>query len=359
MGLALQELLGNLIGGVAVHADGAIREGVWIKTDDATGRVIHIRLRHTSIETADGDIVIFPNSALTKSTVTVLGQRRLQNLRFRLGAEHRPAQVIPTVESALSYPLQDTAPEPPPKCYAAELGSDIEYVVQICTTAPGNEEAAISGALGRIYYALERAGMRLAAFPDSVETQREREEADRASLDSVMEVVGRTPIWSMLTQQELGALAARARRVVYCPGEPIVRQGDEGSSMFIILRGAVSVVLGDAHGHSQQVATIGAGGYFGEMSLLTGDPRTATVMAVAEVECVELQKDSVSEILRQRPDLVNEITAILEKHLLELASVREQLNAASVAAKPFDLLGRIQRYFSLDRWVKGAHLSRS
>src|SRR5271165_505976 len=60
VGLALQEVLGNLIGGVAVHADGAIREGVWIRTEHGVGRVTNVRLRHTSIETADNNIVIIP-----------------------------------------------------------------------------------------------------------------------------------------------------------------------------------------------------------------------------------------------------------------------------------------------------------
>src|ERR1051326_624913 len=94
VGLALQEVLGNLIGGVAIHADGAIREGVWIRTEHGVGRVNNVRLRHTSIETADNNIVIIPNSSLTKVPVTIVSHRQRVTLRFRLASTPRRARIF-------------------------------------------------------------------------------------------------------------------------------------------------------------------------------------------------------------------------------------------------------------------------
>ena len=76
------------------------------------------------------------------------------------------------------------------------------------------------------------------------------------------------------------ALAAEARDHLFAAGEAIVRQGAAGDSMFVILTRPVRVILEPS---GQEVALIAAGGFFGEMSMLTGDPRTATVRATADV----------------------------------------------------------------------------
>jgi CRP-like cAMP-binding protein len=87
------------------------------------------------------------------------------------------------------------------------------------------------------------------------------------------------------------------------------------------------------------------------MSLMTGERRSATVTAVDEVECAELHKDDVADIPRARPELARQISAILEQRREELASVREKLDNLPPAARPLDLLSRIQRYFSIERSV--------
>jgi CRP-like cAMP-binding protein len=143
--------------------------------------------------------------------------------------------------------------------------------------------------------------------------------------------------------------------VVHGPGETIVRQGNDGSSMFVLLRGSVAVTLKDAHGSSEQVATLGGGDFFGEMSLMTGEKRSASVTALEEVECAELHKDDVAGLLLRRPELAREISAILEQRQGGLASARERFQTTPRAAKPLDLLGRIQQYFSIDRSLAGAN----
>lgn len=355
VGLALQEVLGNLIGGVAIHADGAIREGVWIRTEHGIGRVTNVRLRHTSIQTADDNIIIIPNSSLTKVPVTILSTRQRIALRLKLGAEHRPTRVMQTVREALSSPLAGMVSEPAPQCFVADIQTQhIEYTVHAWVTTPGLEEAPVSRILERIYFALSRAGIPVASVANSIALRTAEADGGERSRQSTAEVVGRIPMWSSLTADESSILAARLRCTVHGPGEPIVRQGDEGSSMFVILRGSVTVSFTNAQGRSEQVATLETGGFFGEMSLMTGERRSATVTAVDEVECAELHKDDVADILRARPELARDISAILEQRRGELASVKEKLESLPRETKPVDLLSRIQRYFSIDRAVAGS-----
>jgi small-conductance mechanosensitive channel/CRP-like cAMP-binding protein len=356
VGLALQEVLGNLIGGVAIHADGAIREGVWIKTEYGIGRVTNVRLRHTSIETADNNSIIIPNSSLTKGSVTIISNRQRLILRFRLSASHRPTTVIRLVEEALSSPLADVAREPAPRCFVAEFQiQHIEYAVHVWVTSPGYEEVPASLVLARIYFVLSRAGADVASVPNSVELRHAEAENDRQSRESAAEVLRTIPIWSSLSDSEMSILASRLKRVVHGQGEAIVRQGDEGASMFVLLRGSVAVALRDAQGRSEQVATLGPGDFFGEMSLMTGEKRAATITALEEVECAELHKDDVAGVLLQRPQLAREISAILDQRQGALASFREKLQSKPRPAKPLDLLSRIQQYFYIDRGFAGTN----
>jgi len=350
VGLALQEVLGNLIGGVAVHADGAIREGVWIRTEHGVGRVTNVRLRHTSIETADNNIVIIPNSSLTKGAVTIISERQRVALRLRLGAEHRPTRVVRLVEEALSSPLAEVLEEPAPRCFVADIQTQhIEYLVHAWVTSPGLEEGPVSRVLERLYFALGRAGIPVADVPNAIALRRQEQKTDERLGRSPVDLIRTIPIWSSLTESEASILAARLKCTIHGPGEPIVRQGDAGSSMFVLTRGNVAVSLRDAQGRSEQVATLEMGRFFGEMSLMTGEKRTATVTALDEVECVELNKDDVADILLARPELAREISAILDQRREELDSIREKLDNLPQAAKPLDLLSRIQRYFSIDR----------
>ena len=350
LGLAMQEALGNLVGGVAIHADGEIHEGVWIRSEHGTGRVTHVRLRHTSIQTADNNTVIIPNSSLTKTPVTIISEKQRLAVRFRLSAAHRPTMVMRAVEQALaSSDIPDVASEPAPQCCISEFESQsIEYLVYLWATVPGREHESISRVLNRIYFALERAGAPVASVRNAIEISRTTSGGQERTREEALHLIRGIPIWSPLTDSETQMLASGLKCHVFGQGEPIVQQGDAGSSMFVVLRGKVAVML-DGAGHREQVATLEPGGFFGEMSLMTGEPRSATVVALDEVECAELHKDDVAALLQQRPELARDISAILEDRQKELASLREKFDHAASAPRVPDLLTRIQQFFAIER----------
>jgi small-conductance mechanosensitive channel/CRP-like cAMP-binding protein len=354
LGLAMQEVLGNLVGGVAIHADGEIQEGVWIKSEHGAGCVTHVRLRHTSIKTADNNTVVIPNSALTKAPVTIISGLQRLPVRFRLSAQHRPTTIIRVVEEALaSSALPNIAKEPAPRCCISEFESQhIEYLVHVWATSPGHEHETASAVLNRIYFALERAGAPVASVPTSLEVTRGRVERYGRSPDDAIDLLRAIPLWSSLTETEIQTMAGRLKWIVFGPGEPIVRQSEAGSSMFILLRGRVAVSL-DAAGRREQVAMLEPGGFFGEMSLMTGERRSATVTAIDEVECLELQKDDVADLLRQRPELARDISLVLETRQRELGELRAKSEMSAQPARGPDLMTRIQQFFGIERKAAG------
>ena len=155
-----------------------------------------------------------------------------------------------------------------------------------------------------------------------------------------------------LTEEETRQLATRMTKTSFAPGEVILRQGDAGDSLYILKRGRVRILLTHESGLSEQVACLAPGDFFGEMSLLTGEKRTATVVAMEEADCYRLAKADMQALLAQRPALADEISAVLSQREAGLAAVRDRLDEESERTKALqnhgDLLSRIRRYFTTD-----------
>lgn len=352
IGLSFQDLLSNLIGGLSIQADGAIRAGQWIKCEHGMGRVLRVRLRCTSIETLDGDVVLIPNHVLTKGAVTIFGSPRRILARFRLGPQHRPTHIIKVVERALgSSPIDGIHAESQPHCFVMEHQTQhIEYGVHVWITGATAYEEAMSRVLNRIYFALRRADAPVASIASAVEVHNAAPGRDqRDGFEIASAALKKSPLWRSLTDDEVKMIAHRLKRSWFGPGEAIVKQGEAGNSMFVILHGSVNVILSVDGGAAQQIATLESGSFFGEMSLLTGDKRSASVVAIENVECGELDKEHVQDILLGRPELAREISETLEDRQTALASAREKIQDNTNVDKRVDLLSRIQQFFGIAR----------
>ena len=135
-------------------------------------------------------------------------------------------------------------------------------------------------------------------------------------------------------------VALASATAVYGSGETIVRQGDPGQSMFVIASGAVSIVLEPAR---TEVARTPAGGYFGEMSLLTGDPRTATVLAVGDVEVVEIGADLFRRLAAEHPEAIEKIGVAAMTRRAELEAARTA-SAGHGVVEAGTLLSRMKKF---------------
>jgi CRP-like cAMP-binding protein len=155
-----------------------------------------------------------------------------------------------------------------------------------------------------IYYAFQRHNIEI-PWPIQVQYERDWEAPDAArrveELDRVLESV---EIFDALPAEIRKQIAVSAPQAVFGSGERIVRQGDEGQSMYVLLSGTVSVVLEPGR---QEVARIQRGGHFGEMSLLTGEPRSATVVAVGDVSVIEINADLFRRLGALHPQAIEKM----------------------------------------------------
>lgn len=363
IGLSFQDTLGNMMGGMALQMERAIGVGDWIRVDGQEGMVKDIRWRHTSIETRNWDTIVIPNSALMKSHVIVLGRRtgqprqHRQWVYFNVDFRFAPTEVIELVEAALrAEPIANIASEPPPNCVLMDFKESFAaYAVRYWLTDLAVDDPTNSIVRTRIYFALRRAGIPLSIPAQSIfmteDTESKRERKAAAEIDARSATLKRVELFRTLTDEERLSLAARLRVAPFVSGEALTRQGAEAHWLYILTRGNAEVRVSVDGKLSEYVATLHEGDFFGEMGMMTGEPRSATVIALTDVECYRVDKDALHDILRSRPEVAEDISEVLARRRAELDAAREDLNEEAKRARMSEhkgrLLKRIRNFFAL------------
>lgn len=363
IGLSFQDTLGNMMGGMALQMERAIGVGDWIKFDGHEGVVREIRWRHTSIETRNWDTMVIPNSALMKSPVTVLGRRagqpqqHRQGVHFNVDFRYSPADVIDVVEAALrAEPIPNVAGEPPPDCVLMDFKDSYgSYVVRYWLTDLAVDDPTNSIVRTRIYFSLRRAGIPLSIPAQSLfVTAEDQSRLERKRAEDIEERVAAlkgVELFQALTDEERRRLATRLRVAPFVRGEAMTRQGAEAHWLYLITRGDAEVRISGEGQLTERIATLHQGGFFGEMGMMTGEPRAATVIALSDVECYRVDKEAFNEILQQRPEIAEDISEQLARRRMELDAAREGLNEEAQRARlryhQGDLLERIRNFFTL------------
>jgi CRP-like cAMP-binding protein len=145
-----------------------------------------------------------------------------------------------------------------------------------------------------------------------------------------------------LDSDQLDHLAARCEVAIFPAGSLLMAEGDFGAAMYAIVEGTVAVTLHDRRGEEHGVATLQAGDIVGEMSLMTGQRRNATVAAESEVVALEIRKVALEEIFARAPDLIDRFAPILAIRRAGLKRVADE-----AAEESHDLVGQIRRFFGL------------
>jgi CRP-like cAMP-binding protein len=196
-----------------------------------------------------------------------------------------------------------------------------------------------------IWYKFKRSGIEIPYPIRSIhlkqvtpETQRVDQEHRAEELLALMEKV---EILSALSKAELKKLVERVSVKTYAIGEVPVRQGEAGASFYIIKSGRVDVVVEKFPGESAVVATLGPGNFFGEMSLLTGAARTASIHVKEDAEFIVIDKESFGTTLVHNPPIAESLSHILSERQAGLDAERERLDAAGLARHKKDVSGRM------------------
>jgi small-conductance mechanosensitive channel/CRP-like cAMP-binding protein len=346
IGFALQDTLGNLFAGLAIQIEKPFRVGHWVTIGGIDGAVTEVTWRATKIRTKAGNFVVVPNSVVAKETITNYSEPTQDTrLEVEVGASYdaTPNEVKAVIREALrDEPLiiRDREPDVLLVDFAA---SAITYRVRVWTTDFSADMVVRDRVRSLIYYAFRRHGINI---PYPIQVQLSEVPGAAAEVEKVgpatLDLVG---IFAPLTTDQRGRLLEGTHAVVYAAGETIVREGAHGSSMFLLMRGEAVVTLAHTGG---EVARLRDGDFFGEMSLLTGEPRTATVTATTDCRLLELGADAFRKVALADPTIIEHVTAAVATRRAELDLHRATRTAAPAALEaPQTFLARVIEFLRL------------
>ena len=348
VGFALQDTLGNLFSGLAIQIEKPYRVGQWIAIGDREGQVQEITWRATKLLTKAGQFLIVPNGIMSKEAILNYSEPTLPTrLTIEVGVSYLtpPNTARAAILEALEHcPL--VLNTPPPSVLLHDFGaSALIYHVWFWVGDYALELEARDQVRTTIWYTFRRRNIEI---PYPIQIEYSKEELPLRSEGDVLAAaaqLGAIDLFATLPQETRLGLSRTAAEHMFAAGEPIVRQGESGSSMYVMLSGRARVVLEPG---GQEVATIERGGFFGEMSLLTGEPRTATVRALDDARVLEITAERFREVALDRPGLLEHISTVVAERRIGLDQARAAAaSAGSVATAPRTLLGRIQKFLRL------------
>jgi small-conductance mechanosensitive channel/CRP-like cAMP-binding protein len=348
VGFALQDTLGNLFSGLAIQIEKPFRVGHWIAIGEREGQVQEITWRATKLLTKAGEFLIVPNGIISKEAILNYSEPTVPTrLMVEVGTSYSTppndsrAAILEALENC---PLVLRAPSPSVLLHDFG-GSALIFRVWFWIGDYALELEARDQVRTNIWYALRRKNIEI-PFPIQVEYS--REELPLRSEGDVMSAAARLSgieIFATLPQDARIALSRTGQEHIFAAGEAIVRQGAAGSSMYVVLSGRVRVLLEPS---GQEVAVLEPGGIFGEMSMLTGDPRTATVRALEDVRLLEITAERFRDVAMERPGLIEHVSSVIGERRVGLDHARA-LAAATTAVTTArrSLFGRIQQFLRL------------
>ena len=347
LGFALQDTLGNAFAGLAIQSERPFNVGHWIQVGQFEGRVMEVTWRATKLRTKAGNFVILPNNLVGKEAITNFSEPTAPTmLEVEVGVTYDavPNHVKRVMREAMAQCLCVLTSPPPDVLLRSFDASAITYRARFWVLDYERDEESRDQVRTAIYYAFSRQGIEI-PYPIQIEYSKELPDRDDAGRKRQREMlIAGVDIFQPLNEEQRRSIAMQTQSRMFGDGEVIVRQGDPGQTMYIVASGRVAVVL---EPNRQVVATIEKGGYFGEMSLLTGDPRSATVLAQGDTSVLELDAELFRRLGEDSPQAIERIGVAAMTRRGELDEARTAARGAAVADAPATLLSRMKRFLRL------------
>ncbi len=346
VGLALQDTLGNAFAGLAIQVEKPFRVGHWILTAGYEGRVVEVTWRATKIRTKLGNLVMLPNSVVAKEAINNYSEPTPQTRldRGRRRGVRRAAEQGPRGDSRRhSTGRRSWSMTPEPDVLLHEFGdSAIIYRARFWITEFEKDVDRVRSGAPRNLLRVRAPGHRDSVADSRALQPRGTARARRRSVRIGTRGSSRACPCSPRSMPK-GSARSRVPREerVYGDGETIVSEGDKSASMFIVCRGEVAILVGGG----REVARTGEGGYFGEMSLLTGEPRSATVVARDDCTVLEIGAEAFKAYVTSHPDVIEQLAQVAAGRRRKLDETRAA--AANAGEAHRSLADRMRRFFGL------------
>ena len=347
--LSLQSSLSDLIKGIFVNIERPFSINDWITVDDKTGYVENITWRSTRIRTFENTEVIIPNEIVADSILTNWSKQDKEAMsegfhifnKLYFHPSHDPENITKLLYNALKKVKPVDGREQLNRQWVKFIGVNekgLEFAVAFDCTKRILKNSMQHVVLMEMHKTLRHAGIQMSAGRlyarleddiglEALHTHRTRDDFEKRKIsefnpynESIKNrvLLEKIPIFMSLNSDDLDEIANNAERLHFNEDDYIIKQDDKGDSLFVINDGVVSVYLNNENKEKIFLAKLGVGDYVGEGSLLTGEPRSANVIAETPCIVIRVSKEIIKDIFAKNPDVYDYVAEILTQRKLKL-----------------------------------------
>jgi small-conductance mechanosensitive channel/CRP-like cAMP-binding protein len=354
LGFAGQNFFAGIIAGISIQLNRPYKVGDWLKVGDTYAEVREINWRSTRLCTNDDIYLDIPNNEMVSHTIVNLHYpTEVHAMRIRVGVEYKnPPNRVKDALMRAAQSANNVLANPPVRIFLVDFADfAVIYEIKFYMGNHARINEINDAVRTNVWYELKRQGI---TIPFPIRTLHLERRAVRSVQEEQQEaraILRDEALFECLSNSQIDSLVEQSRVSHFGRGERVIREGAEGDSMFVLLRGAAEVSI-SRNGTSIPVATLNAGDCFGEMSLLTGERRTATVRAETDCQVMEISKPVMAEVLRDSPDCLERLSELLARRKMENEGVLKEAasqtqNESKKREYTATFLNRLRTFFEL------------
>lgn len=337
----------------------AFNIGDWIKLKainsetELVGEVTDIDRKNLKLKTENNNIVTISQSSLADFAIENYwgsGKEARFEVNFIIDHSISPNRVKRILKSAAKQAIEEEffLDSPEPEVIIREV---VEYGVKYSIyfwiipwekIPPSN---AIDKITSTVIEYLGRSGLTLSYPKEEIQlTKIVDSQTLGVQNNDIKKIISNVDLFDSLNEDELTDLATHIIEKEFISGDILIKQNEDGDSMFIVIEGLLDVFINSKDGHQIKVGRLTPGDFFGEMSLMTGDKRSATVIAATDVLVYEITKENISKIIDAREDVINEFGEIISRR----SEVNIQFKKNFESSKQTflnEIVGKIKKFF--------------
>jgi len=354
LGFAGQNLFAGIIGGISIQINRPYKVGDWLKVGDTYGEVREINWRSTRLCTNDDIYLDIPNNEMVSHQIVNLHYpTETHAMRIRVGVDYNvPPNRVKDALGRAAQRAKNVLPNPPVRVFLVDFSDHaVTYEIKFYMGNHSRINETNDSVRTNVWYELKRQGITIPFPIRTLHVERKKARPVMEDQAEAFSILRAEPLFDCLSEDQLNQMVNQARLTLFGRGEPVIEEGAAGDSMFVMLRGAANVFV-SKNGSKIQVATLSAGDCFGEMSLLTGEPRSATVRADGDCYVMEIGKPVMAEVLSGAPSCMEQLSQLLAQRRMETEGILKEARSTDEHALTerqytANFLQRLRTFFQL------------